>query len=270
MRNPTTQTVVLLVLLVVFLKPLLSQDNTVDEIEMVFIKGGTFTMGNDKGELAERPEHEVQLNSFYLSKYEVTNAQFCEFLNEVGNKVEGGTPWLGFNDKHSRIEKVGDIFKPKEGYSDHPVMEVTWYGARAFCEWKGGRLPTEAEWEYAAKGGSNGDSYKFSGSNNANEVAWFGNNSGGDSHPVGLKKPNKLGLYDMTGNTWEWCYDWFSVMYYKRSPDENPSGPEEGKYKIIRGGGWTSLGFSNLYNTVRVIANPDDTGIVSIRLCKDE
>jgi len=247
-----------------------TQDTAIKDIEMVRIEGGNAVIGNSEGEQAEKPEHEVNLNTFYLSKYEITNAQYCRFLNEAGNQTEAGKPWIAIDGRHSKIEKSGENYQPKAGYDNHPVMEVSWYGAKVFCEWKGGRLPTEAEWEYAAKGGKSGGKYKFSGSDDPYEVAWFGNNSGGNSHPVGQKKPNQLGLYDMTGNAWEWCYDWFDPIYYKRSPDNNPKGPKDGKYKVLRGGGWASLGFSNLYNTVRVIANPNDSGIIGFRLCKEE
>ncbi|MFW6227531.1 MAG: formylglycine-generating enzyme family protein, partial [Bacteroidota bacterium] len=164
-----------------------------------------------------------------------------------------------------RIEKVDARFQPKEDFADNPVQEVSWYGAQAFCEWKGGRLPTEAEWEYAAKGGANDESYIFSGSNEPREVAWYGTTSGGKSHKVGVKKENDFKLFDMTGNAWEWIYDWHAP--YSSSFKKNPKGPDSGKYKVIRGGSWASFGTANLRNTARVVMDPVKSGNVSFRVC---
>ncbi len=261
---------ILLYFLVIVLFGFHSNTTQTTSIPMVFVDGGTFTMGNKKGEKNEKHEHKVELSDFYISKYEITNAQFCEFLNEKGNQEQGGAAWLDINDKHCTIEQKEGVFVPEEGYADHPVSEVTWYAAKAFCEWAGGRLPTEAEWEYVAKGGKNGKNTMYSGSNNAMDVAWYIKNSGGSTHPVGTKNPNELGIYDMTGNVWEWVNDWYSGEYYRKSLKKNPPGPKEGTYKVIRGGSWISFSEANLTNTVRVIASPDDTGNVGFRLCKDK
>lgn len=132
---------------------------------------------------------------------------------------------------------------------NHPVIHVSWNDAVAYCRWlsvktgKTYRLPTEAEWEYAAKGGINHDEYTYSGSNDIDAVAWYGYNSGNTTHPVGQKMPNSLGLYDMTGNVHEWCNDWLDKSwedenYYKNSPRVNPLGPEKGEYRVRRGGSW--------------------------------
>ena len=142
-----------------------------------------------------------------------------------------------------------------------PVESVTWYDAVEYCNrlskkegltpcysgsgdnitcnWNanGYRLPTEAEWEYAAKGGINKDDYKYSGSNNFDEVAWYYENSGVMTHDVGTKKANSLGIYDMSGNVWEWCWDWFDEDYYSRSPRNNPTGAASGSSRVFRGGG---------------------------------
>ena len=145
---------------------------------------------------------------------------------------------------------------------DHPVTCVSWYDAVAYCNWKsqtegltpcysgsgssttcnffanGYRLPTEAEWEYAARGGENSRGYTYSGSNSADEVAWYTNNSGNKTHQVGQKKVNEMGLYDMSGNVWEWCNDWYDPSYYGSSPGQNPRGPSSGSSRVVRGGSW--------------------------------
>jgi len=206
--------------------------------DMVYVAGGTFIMGSNSGESDEKPVHKVYLNSFYIDRYEVTNAQYCKFLNEKGNQTEGDATWLNINDKDCKIVKQGGRYVPVSGYANHPVIDVTWYGARAYARWAGKRLPTEAEWEYAARGGNKSRGYRYSGSNNVNEVAWYAKNSGGNPHPVGTKKPNELGLYDMSGNVEEWCVDWYNENYYSKSPYGSPTGPSSGKYRVLRGGSW--------------------------------
>ncbi|MFC2085074.1 SUMF1/EgtB/PvdO family nonheme iron enzyme [Bacteroidota bacterium] len=213
-----------------------------DEIppDMIYVQGGSFQMGDTfgDGDSDERPVHDVTKDDFYISKYEVSNEQYVEFLNSEGNQTEGGVTWLDINDSDCRIEYTGGEYIQKNGYEDHPVVEVTWYGARAYCEWIGGRLPTEAEWEYAARGGIESNGYKYSGSNNIEDVAWYSGNSGGTTNAVGEKYPNELGIKDMSGNVLEWCNDWYDEDYYDISPDNNPQGPGSGTYKVLRGGSW--------------------------------
>ena len=237
-------------------------------IEMVFVKGGTFQMGSNNGSSDEKPVHRVYVDNFYIGKYEVTNAQFCKFLNEKGNQREGGVSWLDIKTQYCKIVKQGGRYVPVSGYENHPVIEVSWYGARAFCKWAGGRLPTEAEWEYAARGGNKSRGYKYSGSNNVDAVAWYVGNSGGKTHPVGMKQPNELGIYDMSGNVWEWCADWYGGNYYSKSPYENPTGPAAGAYRVRRGGGWdySARGTRVAY---RLYYAPDDSGYsLGFRLCR--
>ena len=204
-------------------------------------------MGSSSGDDDESPVHEVTLNSFSMSKYEITNRQYCAFLNEKGNQSEGGTEWIrldGIYKDKCRISRESDRFVVESGYEDHPVIYVSWYGARAYCTWlsskirKEVRLPTEAEWEYAARGGKKSKGYTYSGSNSVEEVAWYEDNSRSKVHKVGGKSPNELGLYDMSGNVWEWCSDWYVEYYYSSSPSRNSKGLSLRNYKVIRGGSW--------------------------------
>ena len=202
-------------------------DNTISipvkdgiNIDMVRVEAGTFTMGatpemknpdND-----EKPTHRVTLtNDYYIGKYEVTQA--------LWQMVMGNNP----------SEFKGDNL---------PVETVSWYDCQEFISklnritGKMFRLPTEAEWEYAARGGNKSRGYQYSGSNNLSDVAWYGNNSGDETHAVGTKQPNELGIYDMSGNVDEWCQDWKGA--YSSSSQVNPTGANSGSSRVIRGGSW--------------------------------
>ena len=221
-------------------------------IEMVNVEGGTFEMGcnseqsdcNDE----ETPVHTVTVDDFAMSKYEITNQQYANFMNAIGANSDGsynGTEYLDVDNYTCLINHDGNSFVVESGKENHPVMEVTWYGAQAFCEYYGGRLPTEAEWEFAARGGNSAIATKYAGSNDIDEVAWFTGNSGilnsgflRHLHEVGTKAPNELGFYDMSGNLWEFCYDWYDKSYYSRSQKDNPKGPEEGSNRVCRGSCW--------------------------------
>ncbi len=227
-----------------------SSARRVPPANMILVEGGSFEMGNPAGDGDEKIVHTVTLSSYYIDKYEVTNQQFCDFLNEKGNQVEAGVKWLEIDDEDCLIELVDGKFKPKAGWVNTPVIEVNWYGAMAYAKWAGKRLPTEAEWEYAARGGSRSRNFKFSGSNNALEVAWYDANANQQTQAVGTKKPNELGIYDMSGNVWEWCYDWYEEKYYSKSPEQDPKGPGIGKHRILRGGAWVSVD-SELRTTLR-------------------
>ncbi len=224
---------------------------TVKEIDYaakVFVKGGTFDMGSNNGDSDEKPIHSVTVSDFYIGKYEVTNAQYAEFLNAKGNQSEDGATWLDINNSNCQIEKVGDKFQAKSGKENYPVMLVTWYGARAYAQWVGGRLPTEAEWEYAARGGNKSNGYKYSGSNTFNDVAWYYDNSqnsdnnmsnGHGTHTVGTKQANELGIYDMSGNVYEWCEDKWHRNYTDAPTDGTAWIDGNGSNRVIRGGSWS-------------------------------
>lgn len=190
---------------------------------MVYVEGGTFRMGAtpEQGDDAyddESPAHQVTLSSFSIGKYEVTQREW--------QAVMGGNP---------------SYFKGDE----LPVESVSWDDCQAFIKKLNSmthmkfRLPTEAEWEYAARGGKRSKGFKYAGSNHLEDVAWYDNNSDDTTHPVGTKHPNELGLYDMSGNVWEWCQDWDGA--YGSSAQTNPTGPSQGSNRVFRGGGWYNL-----------------------------
>ncbi|MEN6422232.1 MAG: formylglycine-generating enzyme family protein [Smithella sp.] len=188
-------------------------------MEMIFVKGGCFQMGDTVGggEADEKPVHQVCLSNFYMGKYEVTQGQWQQIM--------GNNP--------SHFSSCGD---------NCPVEKVSWNDVQDFIRrlnsqtGKNYRLPTEAEWEYAARSG--GKSEQYSGGADVDSVAWYDGNSGRKTHPVGQKKPNGLGLHDMSGNVWEWCQDWYSDKYYSQSNRDNPSGPSSGSNRVLRGGSW--------------------------------
>ena len=215
---------------------------------MVRVEGGTYKMGSkDSDKTAdndEQKEHDVTIKTFEISKFEVTVWEWKQY---------------------TKANKLKMPLKPEWGWQDnYPINGITWEEAIAYCNWlskkeklqpvyskqgpnyvcnfkaNGYRLPTEAEWEFAAKGGVKSKGYKFSGGNEANEVAWHKAISKNSPHTVGTKLPNELGLYDMSGNVWEWCWDWYNKDYYKIEKGDNPKGPEMGERKCVRGGSWDS------------------------------
>ena len=203
-------------------------------------------MGSEDGDDDESPVHTVYTDAFWMDEHEVTNAQFAAFLNDQGNQSEGGATWLDEGDEDVLIEKSGGQWQAKSGYGDHPVIEVSWYGAQAYCKWADRRLPTEAEWEKAARGGLVKKKYPWG---EEDPVCTKGAENGvqysrcdGRTVPVMSFAPNGYGLYDMAGNVWEWVADWYDSGYYKNSPFENPPGPTSGSYRVLRGGSWAIVG----------------------------
>ena len=209
--------------------------------EKVAVAGGTFQMGSTFGDQDEEPVHSITLSGFSISKYEITNAQYATFMNDIGANIDGsfnGVEYLAMDDEDIQISHTSGQFVADAGKENHPVVKVSWFGAKAYAEHYGGRLPTEAEWEFAAKGGNSSSGYTYSGSNTVDDVAWYFTNSGSATHPVGTKAPNELGLYDMSGNVWEWTNDWYDSNYYSNSPSNDPQGPNSGTNRVIRGGSW--------------------------------
>ena len=192
------------------------------DIDMVLVRGGTFWMGcsgvhNSNCYDNEKPMRNITVSNFHIGKYEITQKQWVKVMGANPSKFKG---------------------------DNLPVENVSWIEVQEFISrlnkmtGKKYRLPTEAEWEYAARGGAKSEGYLYSGSNNIYDVAWMSENSGGKTHPVGEHKPNELGLYDMSGNVWEWLNDWSGA--YKDTPQTDPKGPDVGQKRIGRGGAWDS------------------------------
>jgi formylglycine-generating enzyme required for sulfatase activity len=182
----------------------------------------------------EFPIHAEQLDPFWIDMNEVTNAKFAAFLNDQGNQTEGSVQWLDVNDESSMIEQIDGVYIPKIGFAEHPVVEVSWFGARAYCVWVGGWLPTEEKWEYAARGPDR-NIYPWGSSAPDCEKSNISGCAGG-TLPVGSHTNGSswIGVQDMGGNVWEWVSNW-----YRRYPGSQHQDEDFGDiYKIVRGGSW--------------------------------
>lgn len=224
--------------------------------DWIFIPGGTFQMGSNDGEDVEKPVHSVTVSSFWMTKYLITIEEYSRFLNEKGNQTEGGVEWINLNED-SKIYKDGNIFKAQKDREKHPVNCVSWYGAREYCKWIGGELPTEAQWEYAA---GNGEKHtKWSLGNDFVDENYVTNRiTRKNTKVVGSKKANDFGLYDMSGNLWEWCLDWYQEDFYSISNNKDPVCQDgTSGSRVLRGGGWYNSE-SHLLCTYRYDADPSD------------
>ena len=216
-------------------------------VQMVAVKGGSFKMGTSEGEDDEFPAHSVSVSSFNMSTTEVTQELYKKIIGKnpsyfVGEKLPvEKVSWL---DAVIFCNKLSVAMGKRPCYSQSANTDTdSWVGASNIsCNYNadGYRLPTEAEWEFAARGGTNNETFLYSGSSSIDEVAWYEGNSEGETHEVATKAPNSLGLYDMSGNVWEWCWDNYSATYYVNGSDSNAKGPAEGKGKVLRGGSRSS------------------------------
>lgn len=260
-------------------------------IEVVPVTGGTFSMGatgeqSSDALFNEKPVHQVQVAGFQIGKYEVTNAQYAVFLNSRGTSLggyctteNGSQVVVKANERGLKYNSDSLKWMVSKEYENLPVVNVTWAGASEFSKWAGGRLPTEAEWEYAARGGSLSaqPNYIFSGSNDPDAVAWF-KLSGGESSPVkigGSKDSNELGLFDMSGNVREWVSDWYdsylpkSLINPKGMTDDEAENAGITK-KVTRGGGWADTNPNMLRVSARSASLPElPSGSTGFRVVLD-
>ncbi|MEO1413406.1 MAG: SUMF1/EgtB/PvdO family nonheme iron enzyme [Bacteroidota bacterium] len=221
------------------------------DLDMVFVKGGTFAMGDDRGDLhgSCRPIHQVQLDSFYMSKYPVTRDLWQAVMNADSSDAKGKTSW--WKRTRSAISAYFDTsnkgIPPIAIKGDkRPMRSVSWEDTQQFIKKLNGisevtfRLPTDAEWEYAARGGVLSDGYLYAGSDKLRQVGWYEGNNNEETRAVGQLRPNELGLHDMSGNVWEWCEDWWSTEYYAQCHQqglvENPCNLTTGTDRVVRGG----------------------------------
>lgn len=226
---------------------------------MIFIPGGEFLRGRshalpDDGlkwwpELLsdDRPARRISVDAFYVDTYEVTTTEYARFILNTRQKppYNWGSP------------------NPPGGKENHPVSGVSWFDAQAYCRWAGKRLPTEAEWERAARGLPEGHMYPWGERKPSKKDARFDTVEG--PGPVGQFAANGFGLYDIAGNVWEWCQDWYEREYYAQAPEKNPLGPRKGMYKVIRGGSWADVD-KYLTTAYRSWARPaEETPTVGIR-----
>lgn len=208
------------------------------QTEMIVIPGGSFYRGSKDGNRDEMPRHQITLNSFAIDIHPVTNEQFVRFLEVMGGEKDSNHQDI-IRMRDSRIKRTGGKLSIESGYSKHPVVGVTWYGAIAYAMWVGKRLPFEAEWEIASKGGLENVLYPVGDDIEKTQANFFS----ADTTAVMSYAPNSYGLYDMAGNVYEWCHDWYGYNYYEMSVQEpeNPKGPLQGVYRVLRGGCWKSL-----------------------------
>jgi len=227
-----------------------------DDAMMALIPAGTYDMGSDDEDLIETaPTHRVYINDFYMDVHPVTNEQFAEFLNKTKppEGPDGARDWLvvlrtDLNDperKHwwpTEIAYEKGKYVAYKGYRDHPVISVSWNAAYEYCEWAEKRLPTEAEWEKAARGGLKGKKFVWGNEIPTSEIihgkVWDNNRHAAPLGPAKSGRPNGYGLYNMAGSVWEWCFDWYHADYYVNSMRKDPQGPESGRFKVVRGGSW--------------------------------
>jgi eukaryotic-like serine/threonine-protein kinase len=237
---------------------LLPNEFTDHDVSMVLIPAGEFTMGSDNGDADEQPVHTVYLDDFYIDKYEVTNKLYEACVDA------GMCDPPKQSDSTTHPSYYGD---PE--FDNYPVIYVDWYMAKTYCEWRGIQLPTEAQWEKAARG-TDGRTYPWG--ETVDKTYANSSEDVGDTTEVGsyANGVSSYGVYDMAGNVFEWVADWYSETYYQDSPSSNPLGPDTGQYRVLRGGSWRSLPYSFRSSFRGAYDLPDSAGnILGFRCAKD-
>lgn len=250
----------ILVPLLLVLAPVHSQTVVRMPDWMAYVEGGTFLQGSPDSEegrsFDEGPRREVTVSSFLIAKREVTFDEYDEYCSDSGKPRPDDKGWGRWSRPVIGITWLEAVEycnwrSKKDGLQPVYILD----GSRVVCDWEavGYRLPTEAEWEYAARGGKSGRNLRYSGSDNPETVAWYNLNSGNRSHPAGGKAANELDLQDMSGNVWEWCWDWYAG--YPTSRDRDPRGPDAAALKVVRGGAWFNVA-SSLRPAKRYFVDP--------------
>lgn len=228
-----------------------------DGMKLFFVPAGEFQMGSTQANPDSAPIHTVHLDGFWLDSTEVTNAMYARFLNSVGNKMEGGAYWLDMLRVTPPVFGDGNVWQVQSGKENHPVTGVSWYGADAYCEWSGRRLPMEAEWEYAASG-TDGRQFPWGNDDlSCSRAQYDGCGEGTVESGSLLSGVSPFGIFDMAGNAAEWVSDRYAADYYQSSPLRNPAGPGNGYYRVIRGGSWSSS-YLAIRTTHRAWAGADE------------
>ena len=275
-----------LLIIIFCLTVLPSESIYAQEQKFVKVKSGWFVPGNPQGDSDEKNTKYIRIKSFCIGTTEVTNSEFAKFLNIKGNRKVGQESQYidlagAWQEQKCRIIFKTGKFIVQPGFENHPVCFVSWYGANAYCKYYGGRLPTEAEWEYAARGGHFAkikklkptnlqDFLQYAGSKQPDSTAYYFENSDMHSHKVAQKHPNSLGLYDMSGNVSEWCSDIYDTDAYIKHKRLNPVSTGKGKFRVHRGGSW--------YNSTEMLrvcnrraSNPEKCSIlVGFRMVTEE
>ncbi|MEE4195213.1 MAG: SUMF1/EgtB/PvdO family nonheme iron enzyme [Anaerolineae bacterium] len=232
------------------------ENRAVDSMPLAYVPQGAFMMGSNDPQLNNaNPVHSVVLPAFLIDKFEISNSQFAAFLNQTQDYTTNGADWFGDADSGIRLKQVEGMWQPVSGFEQHPVVSISWFGAQAYCEWAGGRLPTEAEWEKAARG-ADGLIYPWG---NQFEECRYANSYGCaldtteiGSYPEGI---SPFGAFDMAGNVFEWTADWYGSEYYQNSPAENPTGPDFGTERVMRGGSYYTYE-TDLQTAFRLYSDP--------------
>jgi formylglycine-generating enzyme required for sulfatase activity len=230
--------------------------NPKDGLNYVWVPAGTYTMGCSPGDSmcasVEKPSHSVTISKgFWMGQTEVTVGAYKRFAQATGRAMGSGPSW----DSTWKQDNL-------------PMVFVNWDDARSYCTWAGGRLPTEAEWEYAARAGTQTRYYFGNDADLLGDYAWYDSNSKDAAHPVGQKKPNAWGLYDMLGNVWEWCQDWYGD--YPSQAVTDTRGPSSGSYRMMRGGSWVFGGAGGSRVSSRAVGPGDGDGGVGGFRCVRE